>query len=189
MILYYTIEKYDKNGLVSSTRKRRARSFIKAFIYMLANRFTGSGYATENTGGSPTSMFYQNYYRMFTTPAQSNLQSQGIVVGSSSSAVQSTQYCLQALMANGSAASQLQYGPHISDQAVTVAAPSASFSISRIFRNKSGGDVTVREIGFYVVSNNYTQWHCLVRDTVSPMVVSDSQYIKVTYTFQITAGA
>ena len=189
MILYYNVEKYDKNGLVSKTGKRRARSFVKAFIFMLANRFTGAAYTTENTSGSPTYMIYQNYYRLFTTPSQSNLQTQGIVVGSSSSAVQSTHYSLQSIIGNGKSTDQLQFGPHISDKAVTVSAPNASFSISRIFRNSSGGDVTVREIGFYVVAYNYTKWFCIIRDVVSPsIVVSDTKYIKVTYTFQVTSG-
>jgi hypothetical protein len=195
MNLYYTIEKYDETGLLCKTGKRRARSFVKAFLYLLYNRMYAQQWSynsqTENTSGTPKGMLGYWNYRSLLAPESANVSrgrtEWGIVVGTSSSPVQAQHYCLQSKIANGWSSGQLIYGPHMSDESVTSSEPNASFNISRIFKNASGGDVAIREIGYYIYTySNEWSYFCLMRDVVDLVTVSDSQYIKVNYMFQIT---
>ena len=151
MRLYYTINRYDKDGLISSTGKTDAKSFVKAFIYYLASSMAGSGYLTERTSGTPGDMGANGGTgtRVFYSPQGSNEDYVGIVVGSGTNVVQSSDYKLQTIITNGSSAGNLLFGPHDTDESVTLAIPNAGFSMGRIFKNVSGGDVTINEIGLY----------------------------------------
>jgi len=197
MNLYYNIEKYDEKGLIYKSKQRKAKSFVKAFLYVLYNRMCANNWnddsPTENTSGSPQGMFNQKNYRSIYCPEGMNLgpagtSEWGIVVGSSNSVVQAQHYRLQSKIGNGWGSGQLLYGPHISDDSVTSVEPNASFNISRIFKNYSGGDVPIYEIGYYIYANaNGYNYFCLMRDVIAqPVTVSDAQYVKVNYTFQIT---
>lgn len=81
----------------------------------------------------------------------------------------------------------------------TVANPNASFNIRRLFRNNSGGALTVNECGLYASGTRFmsgdpnflwVSWahsFCIARDLVSPgIAVADGEDLGVTYTPQIT---
>jgi hypothetical protein len=109
----------------------------------------------------------------------------GIVVGSNSTAVTSTNYALGTIIGSNTT---LEYGPHLCDRATSeISGGIVTFNMSRIFRNvHATNSYTINEIGFYNHSGD--QIHCLIRDVVSPgQVVAPGEYIKVTYTVQITA--
>jgi hypothetical protein len=61
--------------------------------------------------------------------------------------------------------------------------PSGSFTVRRYFTNKSGGSITVNEVGIYALMRELA----IARDLVSPGVaVLNNETLKVEYTFQIT---
>ena len=66
------------------------------------------------------------------------------------------------------------------------------FDCYRIFKNGSGGTVTINELGIYSVERNCTvnteDEFCIIRDKLaSPITVTDGTYVQITYTFQVTA--
>ena len=69
-----------------------------------------------------------------------------------------------------------------------MSAPNASFDIERIFRNISGGDITINEIGVYVIADYYAYNYCIIRDKLAQgVMVSNGEFLKVKYTIKITA--
>jgi len=61
--------------------------------------------------------------------------------------------------------------------------PNGSFTVRRYFTNKSGGTITVNEVGIYALKKILA----IARDLVSPAVnVLNNETLKVEYTFQIT---
>ena len=61
--------------------------------------------------------------------------------------------------------------------------PNGSFTVRRYFTNKSGGTITVNEVGIYALKKVLA----IARDLVSPAVnVLNNETLKVEYTFQIT---
>jgi hypothetical protein len=61
--------------------------------------------------------------------------------------------------------------------------PNGSFTVRRYFTNKSGGSITVNEVGIYALLKELA----IARDLVSPGVaVADGETLKVEYTCQIT---
>lgn len=61
--------------------------------------------------------------------------------------------------------------------------PSGSFTVRRYFINKSGGSITVNEVGIHALAREIA----IARDIVSPGVaVADNQVLKVEYAVQIT---
>jgi hypothetical protein len=77
---------------------------------------------------------------------------------------------------------------------LTVANPIAEFEIRRLFANRSGGEITVRECGIYAAfPDTYSGFPgaggalCICRDVIDPeVIVEDGEVLAVTYTPQIT---
>jgi len=202
MKLFYQLEKFGNKH--KKYKKTQAKSFVKSFLYALythymnlscvasdvnnvprtfqksgfANPFLvtaigGNGYMTTNYDNSPV-LYYYN----------------GIIVGTGNTAVASTDYFLQTYILNGVTSGKLEYCGN-SFTAPVVSAPSASFTMNRIFRNSSGGDITIKEIGISSASECIgNTWYSflIVRDVLGvPVTMANGDYLKVTYTFQITA--
>jgi len=101
----------------------------------------------------------------------------------------------------GTARAQFEYGA-VDIFGYSVSDPNASFNIRRLFRNSSGGSLTVNECGMYAcgcrwgwrIATMYAEgmmgWPtpiCIARDIVSPgIVVANGEDLVVTYTPQIT---
>ena len=114
----------------------------------------------------------------------------GIMLGSGTDAVITTDDNIVTPITHGTSSGQLEYLGTFSPLDVTVVSSTASFMIERLFLNSSGGDVTVKEIGMYSLgvpsSGTYRLW-CIARDLVSPAVtVANGEYLKVSYTIQVT---
>ena len=61
--------------------------------------------------------------------------------------------------------------------------PNGSFTVRRYFTNKSGGSITINEVGIYALDKEIA----IARDLVSPGVaVANNETLKIEYTFQIT---
>ena len=106
-----------------------------------------------------------------------------------------------AFRTRGTALAQFEYGGN-EIFGYTVANPNASFNIRRLFRNNSGGALTVNECGIYAMSGKYdkdyaanyaqvtagfVQPMCIARDVIGGgIAVADGEDLAVTYTPQIT---
>ena len=72
-----------------------------------------------------------------------------------------------------------------------VAGSGASFTISRVFTNSSGGSITVREAGLIAENEDTTgntRYFLIARDLTAETVVAHGQTITVEYKISVTAG-
>lgn len=207
MKLFLQMQVFDTDkGLIKDTGLVQSKSFLKAFIaYLYARAYPSSQSSpttTLDTGGSSRSIYLQAGYSgifynsiggscgqltLSGNEFRGTSSNYGVVVGTGTDAITSTDYKLKTIIAYGVGAGQLEDCGTIPG-AVTVSAPNASFTISKIFRNGSGGSITINEAGLYGVGIYGGYVLCTVRDLVSPGVaIADGNYLKVTYTIQITA--
>jgi hypothetical protein len=195
MKLYYQISQIKVNGKTVKYHKTRSRSFVKAYMYGMFYQLSDVTVATSdiaNASRNPTYYIFNApgghdavYAAFFYMNTFTQVAKNGIVIGTGNTAVASTDYALETRIISGVASGQIEHFSNIFTN-VAVAAPNASFTVNRIFRNGSGGSITIKEIGIYALSGTYT--FCIVRDVLSvPVTMSDGDYLKITYTFQITA--
>jgi hypothetical protein len=216
MRIFYQLEqRNNKNNIKYKSKKIQAKSFVKTFIYSLYSRLSGLPFTTNditNTSRTYTlaSSYYGNLYFMYTDGLGSgeniiqkriyygsyssgqywlslNITSTttGIVIGTSNTVVTATDYALTTRILSGKSAGQIEYFGHTFTTKI-VSAPNASYTQSRIFRNSSGGNIIIKEIGIYGYSGYFS--YCHIRDVLgTPVTMSNGDYLKITYTFQITA--
>jgi hypothetical protein len=210
MRVYYEVDKFNKdNQLVRKGRRMRSRSFVKQFLQLFYCKYTGLNYtgivsvansttsnyltdsvccpfyinARSSPAEYPAGYYYSSGYLTPTIVCPSDYV--GIVAGSGTAAVTVSDYALTTRIANGTAASQLEYlGTEFTT--VTASDPNASFTVSRTFRNSSGGNITINEVGIYAVWQVSFDF-CIVRDKLgSAYTINDGEYMKITYTFQVS---
>ena len=113
---------------------------------------------------------------------------QGIVVGTSTTAEAFTDYALGAKIAHGTDAGQMEY----SIMGEAGFAGDKQITWARYFTNSSGSSITVGEIGLikhiYITSVFYD--FLVARDVLSPTVaVANTEILQVDYTIAITWGS
>jgi len=128
-----------------------------------------SAVVTDTTGSSAT--VYGEYYTTSGTAdcggtpaaasAADNDDSYGIVVGSGVTPVSPTDYMLAAKISHGTGSGQLDYDTHTILTSYT--STSSYIEISRVFVNRSGADVVVREVGL-IVRNYWKSRYNLEKD-------------------------
>jgi hypothetical protein len=101
--------------------------------------------------------------------APDNDDTYGIVVGSGSTPVSPTDYKLASQISHGTGTGQLDYEPQTTTSSYSDT--SSYLEIARSFVNKSGGDVTVREVG--LIARNYWKDAGGVRNDVKFLVARD----------------
>lgn len=209
MNVFYQIEKHDENGLVKRYKKRQSRSFLLQFTRILYGMFYYSsvygGHTAKGIDGNQYSIGFDggNFLSMLicsrgngawsSTQESSNMNYDstqiGIVVGKGTTAISPDQYKMIDQIYNGQTTNTLSHSCE-SFTEVAVVGSTASFTTSRIFRNDSGSTVTITEMGIQCTSRcgeNSTKYWCIIRDKLtSPIDVTNGQYIKITYTFQVT---
>lgn len=110
---------------------------------------------------------------------------QGIVVGSGSTAPAPGDVNLQTTITNGVGAGQLSYSIQTSTQGTTISGSNTSFILQRLMTNGSGGNVTVNEIGLIFSAGG--QSFLIYRDVLgSSDVIPNGSTYRVNITFQIT---
>ncbi|WP_149867366.1 hypothetical protein [Dehalococcoides mccartyi] len=93
----------------------------------------------------------------------------------------------------GTSPREIEYGG-CDISGLTATNPTAEFEIRRLFTNRSGGEITVRECGIYVAfPDTFSGFTgaggalCICRDVIDPeVVVEDGEVLAMTYTPQIT---
>jgi len=188
--LWYSVVVRDRHGKVIARERRRSRSFLKQwnqlmFVQMTNAPLAGADQIYDMNGvlksiGEDDSNFRMESHNSYT----------GIMCGTGDTPVAIDDYQLEALIANGSGAGQLQNVAMAIIGDVALDGSSAKFVVSRSPLNWSGGDITVKEIGIYcamyVPPSAY--YMCAVRDVLeTPLLVPDGGGITVDYTLAVAA--
>ena len=217
MRLTYALSSYDRSHRVRREYPAQpSRSFVKAFLQLLyveTSSLTANVIDIDNTSRTITTSanaglsithpglaakddsfaFSGDIGSAGEWPYDIFADEKGIIVGTSSTAVAVADDNLVAPIANGTSAGQFVYygcwGLNY-----TTGASSASFDVERIFKNSSGGSITVAEIGIYCTATNQTTpsasqvfGFCILRDVISPTVaVGNGEYLKVKYTITVS---
>ena len=208
----YYIEKFGANGQLLESWNKPSRSFLLNFIKILyrgmsldtgddANITTVFDDVNSCTVAHYKDLFYcvgvsgnsRQYRRYYVGDRWDYGEYLGIVVGTSSTAVAPSQTKLITPIAHGTAAGELEYsGMLIMDEAdfnVDTGADEAYFEIERIFRNASGGSITIEEIGINTHGGNGTEVNltfCILRD-VDTIEVADGEYLKIKYRIKVAS--
>jgi hypothetical protein len=101
--------------------------------------------------------------------AADNNDTYGIVVGTGTASVTPTDYKLTSQIPHGTGPGQLDYDTHTVASSYTLS--SSYVEISRVFVNRSGGDVVVREVG--LIAWNYFKDVDAVRNDVKFLIARD----------------
>lgn len=209
----YYIEKFAGDGRLLESWKKPSKSFVLNFIkilYRAMSQDIGEEANMESvfdvTDNPPNPAYYSGLFYCAGTSGKSHQyhfrttqytfgEFLGIVVGTSATAVAPSQTKLVAPIAHGTAAGELEYfGMLVSDEAdfnVDTGADEAYFEIERIFRNASGGSVTIEEVGINTLGTNWPSFtenpvFCILRDT-DTIVVADGEYLKIKYRIKVAS--
>jgi len=134
----------EENGKKKVLKRKKASSFVKAFIGLLNVQMAQATRTIKDTSGTDRS--YGANSNNFAVNAGAGTSTYGIQVGTGTNAVTIDDYKLQTQIAHGTGAGQLQYGATSIDT-YTVSSGRAFFNVQRLFTNSSGSDITVREVG------------------------------------------
>jgi hypothetical protein len=179
-----------ETGKILTHIKKPMNSFVvnmKNLITLFENNpGYGYGWSATNTNGVGRVIDIQSGVFLIAPGGDHNY---GILVGSSDSPFDVSQYNLINKIPHGVGAGQLSYG------AVTVAEDTPTYKTwQRPFDNLSGGDVVVKEIGIackYVAYLTLSQllsetgYVLLARDVIPTTVVPNNTSLVVKYTFKI----
>lgn len=207
---YYKISKFSNHFKYKiKGRKYLSRSFVCNLSRWFYSYFGYSTYTyplvdvsgTNRTNSSSGILIGNNTFVsgygdcVYTSYISENLATSGdffgIVLGIGTAAVIPTDDNMQTRIMHGTSSGQLIHFGTFANPVITVSSPNLSISLGRLFLNSSGGDIVVGESGLYsggisVGSTPYAV--CMARDVLSSTVtVSDSEYLLVTYTIQVTA--
>lgn len=154
------------------------------FIDGFYAKFTNATYNTKDTGG--TSQNYNPADSFYNVEALGDA-TRGIVVGTSSAAPSFSHYALQSTIAHGTGSGQLYYYEGWRTNYIFTSPKKRQFVWQRLFRNLSGADITVNEIGYYY-KGNYILTFMMCRDVISGgMTFQNGQYYLVQFVLEIGA--
>ena len=169
----------DKNGKVIKKIKRKAKSWLKNFALILKAFLEGSEQDVVDVDGNTVSIsgrFSQYLYKdawhslivkWMGANAGDDDDSYGIVVGSGDTPVSPTDNALASKIPHGTGSGQLDYDSH-SFTSPSISDSKVSFNIARSFKNSSGGDVTVVEVGIII--------HYILKSSAGSTTLIDKDY-------------
>jgi hypothetical protein len=184
----------SRNGKFLSKEEGKSRSFLGLWNKIIWTQMTGASYpalmVTDIDGsGWPLGVGTSGYnFRMNGGAENPNM---GIVIGTSDTPVDISDYRMGSLITQGFGPGQMDYMATVINPSV-VADPDCDFFMSRQMANNSGGLITVRESGIYVmmersISPFWTAYGCVVRDIfATPQDVPDGGGITMEYTLRVT---
>ena len=214
-----TISRFDKDHRLLERREQLSRSWVRHLfdiLYIMHGNFFNTLAGITDVGGAGRTMLVTPAaigtpnLAVGSTPGGVNMMFQagvsgvvfvwakdtpqvgegvGIVVGSNNVAATPADNFLGTKILHGVAAGELLYGG-CEIYGLSFVNPNGEFKIRRYLTNKSGGNVTIQEVGIYspaqaAVYEVYV--YCIARDVVAPAVVlANTQILEVEYTPQIT---
>jgi hypothetical protein len=197
--LFYRIK--DKDGNVVSEKEVPCHSWTKNFYLSMFSNLCGpnsnssDGLQVKTIAG--VSLDNNTIHLQWTNATAdylggSGVANKGIVVGNSDT-VQTfgtDDYALASIIAHGTGAGQLQYSAQAT---ATVADDGANRTVTHVrsFVNGSGGNVTVKEVGWYIEGYSdvdpYTDKFMWFRDILgTPIIVSNTQELEITFEITLT---
>lgn len=189
--LWVATEVRDRNGkVIHRTRKRKSHSYVQGWNWVLCAQFLGSSNPDPALGPVPDIGGTNRNLRTSGAPFRCNAgigtPNPGIRIGTSTVAVAIDQYALQAPIAQGTGAGQMEYQA-MSYNWIGVVGTVCSFEAERVVVNNSGATIYVREAGLYMTAYQYPTagiTMCAARDLISEDVPSGGS-VTVTYTIRI----
>ena len=176
----------EANGVVSQREKIPFRSFTRNFMSGLdISLNNGTSYNTTSSAGAQT---VQPWFNMFRCPAAVGDTNYGILVGTGSTAMKSTDFKLVYTTPHGAGLNQLNYGAMVFDQIVS-SGSLRRLSFRRNFLNQNAASVTVREVGWLTWNYNSNTYFLLARDLLQydgtdiNVTVAQNQTLEVVYNF------
>jgi len=190
--IYINTEVRDKEGKIIEKRKEKCNTYVKNFLMLLNAAFKPGTSDVVDTGGTTRTTGAKycvtwnwwvqqagGYDRAFTlygsdggwTPTAPEADdTYGIIVGTSDQAVSASDYNLISKIAHGDSAGQLYH------YATTMLEPTVDGNtvrqrFERTFKNNSGADITVKEIGLVVKTSEDNYLVMIIRDVVTPVTV------------------
>jgi len=187
-ILELTVK--DKDGKVTEHRVLKSESFVRQWLELLYIQASGMrwyGYPVRDT--SNTVRQVQADEESMRADALATDTTHGVVVGTGDTAPDIDNHALEAQIAHGTGAGQLQY----SDMAIAHPAYDATLSqltLTRDFANGTLATVTVYEIGLILTmqaTDDATRYFLVIRDVIGAgIAIPAGQTLTVNYRIQAT---
>lgn len=168
-------------------RNRWSRSFVQQWIDILYSHFRNSitGFNVKRVNGTTAG----NYFAHTVDTNQSGYENTdlfGIVVGSGDSMVVVSDFKLQTQIMHGASTNQLFHSKCLVSNPTFQSSERKRVELNRIFFNKTGLDIVVREIGIYAREPQNTQYYCFVRDEIGAIIVPADGGIAVNYGLELS---
>jgi len=173
----YNIKEGDR--IVKRQRPKLSKSFVVAFGKLLYMLMSGNSISMQDTSNVTRTGYVYNNINIAATSGNTYY---GIIVGSSNAAESINDYNLGTQIAHGAGAGQIQYGANTTGSP-TATSTTASFRITRVFTNTSGGNVTIEEIGLAFSSGYY---FLIIRDITGTITLTNGQAITINYDLTTT---
>ena len=157
--------------IISKTRWKPSKSFVIAFLQHIASATQNAhklGTDITGTGRTILTPSIGSYYFM-RADAAIGVTAYGIVVGTGTTPPTNFDYKLEAQIAHGSDAGQLQYGNQSFTDPVEHDGV-VDYILTRSFTNASGSTVTINEVGIYCAthcSGPALYYFCIARDLLT----------------------
>ena len=177
-------KQYNKSGILipELSFEHKANTFLKQYIQCLCAHFGLLSLTTlvRDTGNTLRTVAYNNS-PTFDITANSGDVTHGIVLGTGTTVVISTDYVLETPIAHGTGAGQLSYSAMGCDtDAQLGAGTKAYFTIFRTVQNNSGGDITAKEAAIYIKNGSSSFYFCIDR-TLTDYAILNGNSAVITY--------
>lgn len=201
---FYKCDVWDSNkDPIFKGRRYKSKSFVNAFIRLMYREMGSIFHSVNDIDGVGQSDGYEENQLFSISVGGDSTQISSrdggtnqivrifdpdkisIVVGTGTNAVAVGDDSLQTIISNGTSTGNLEYhGTRAQNYSMDTGTDTSQFELERIFRNSSGGSITVNELGIYCAADNHS--FCIVRDKLtSGVAVTDGQYLKVKYTIKV----
>jgi len=181
--------------------------FIRQFVSLMARQWAQVADICKDTAGQIITLGPGYFsFRMASTGgygrqfqySSSSLENKGeadnmgIVIGTDGSVVSPAHYNMIAQIRSGEiAGTMMYYGTAVYGCEINVGADTAFFLVEAMFKNVSGGTITVNEVGLVcqglIPNDSYpnANLYCIARNKVAATAVADDETLRVTYTISI----
>lgn len=207
--MFYGLEVKNPSGIITLQQKGRAHSWTRNWYNWVATQALdmpgpsgtttfGAGWLTaKNTSGTVAAGATTMPYRLTNTLLSNGWYEQattgnyGIWIGSGSTAFSIEDYTLATKITSGNASGMMLYfymSAPLTTYDSTAGAEKWTVSLTRVFNNNSGGDVTVAELGLVWYGSFWTSSYFLMERTVlgSSVTIKNGGQLAVRYTLSMS---
>jgi len=179
----YTLEVKDKNGKTVSKETKPCKSFVLQFLQVLEGQLDPDNSIVIKDTSNVDQTCDENEHA-FDISAIVGTTTYGLLVGTGTTPVTTTDYTMETLIAHGTGAGELSYG--VASKVTTAeVGVNVDFQTLRTFTNTSGNTINVTEIGLACVANlNYLM--LILHEIVASTPVLNGQTLTVTITLRTT---